>query len=87
LITKAYQLAGNEDLMTLRVDHSIYMSSLSRDVLHKFDHYTTTRRIIMDGKDIISILMAIQLQGASSVYNSCNLCAFNNAEFTGQQPL
>jgi hypothetical protein len=41
----------------------------------------------MDGKDIISLLMAIQLQGASSVYNSCNLCAFNNAEFTGQQPL
>jgi hypothetical protein len=41
----------------------------------------------MDGKDIISLLMTIQLRGASSVFNSCNLYAFNNVEFTGQQPL
>jgi hypothetical protein len=70
LITKAFRLADNGDLMTLRVDHSIYMSFLSPDVLHKFDHHTTTRRIIMDGKDIISLLMTIQLQGAPSVFNS-----------------
>ena len=69
LIRKAFQLADNEDLMTVRVNHSIYMSFLSPDILHKFDHYTTTRRIIMNGKDIISLHMTIQLQAASSVFN------------------
>ncbi|KAH8547490.1 hypothetical protein BGW37DRAFT_233631 [Umbelopsis sp. PMI_123] len=86
-IKRAFQLAEEEDLITLRVNEDIIVFAVDRKVEGDFDQSSDTPQLVMDGKDMITLLMSIQRRGGSTIYSNVNFGAFKNASFSGDQTL
>ncbi|KAI8582610.1 hypothetical protein K450DRAFT_268972 [Umbelopsis ramanniana AG] len=92
-IKSAILLAGDKDLINLRVDESIFIFAVDRqDVDGKNQELKASQElqasdIVMDGKEMAELLKCIQVEGGSATYSKNNFGAFQSAKFTGAQKL
>jgi hypothetical protein len=84
---KALQLAGEYDLITLRVNEDIFVYAIDRKTEDDLITWSNTPQIILDGKDMVTLLRAVQLGGGSTIYSNINFGAFSYAKFTGHKTL
>ncbi|KAG2186520.1 hypothetical protein INT44_002742 [Umbelopsis vinacea] len=89
-VDRAIILAGNRDLMTLRVNETIFIFAVDRQRID--GTYQTLQKlqasdIVVDGKEMTELLKDIQIEGGSATYNKDGFGAIKSAVFTGDQKL
>ncbi|KAI9290370.1 hypothetical protein BC943DRAFT_313845 [Umbelopsis sp. AD052] len=92
-IKSAKLLAGDSDLITLRVDESIFIFLVGRQEVDGIDQALKSSQelpgsdIVMDGKEMTELLRCIQAESGSATYSEDQFGALKNAKFTGDQIL
>lgn len=92
-IKRVILLAGDRDLITLRVDEAIFIFGVDRQGLNstvqaaKACQGSQALDIITDGEEMTGLLKYIQVEGGSATYNNDNFGPFKKAVFTGDQAL
>jgi hypothetical protein len=92
-IKRAILLAGDRDLITLRVDESIFIFAVDRQGLNntvqaaKASQGSQASYFVTDGEEMKELLKCIQVEGGSATYNNDKFGPFKNAVFTGDQAL